>query len=95
MIQGLQPDLLLADKVGKLRKGSCNLLASLLIEQALDLFLSSRLALLRGRLAAGTDAKGDSSSGALAALLRELAALVQDTICQASGAAAIRTHICR
>jgi hypothetical protein len=68
--------------------------ASLLVEQALDLFLSSRLALLCARLAAGADAKGDSSGGSLAELLRELATLVQDTICQASVAPAHRMHIC-
>lgn len=61
----------------------------LLMSQALELFLSSRLALLCARLAAGAAAQGDSSGSSLAALLRELAALVQDTICQASGAAAI------
>jgi hypothetical protein len=66
----------------------------LLSKQALELFLSSRLALLRARLAAGADAQGDSGGGSLAALLSALAALVQDTICQASGAAANTMHMC-
>ena len=59
---------------------------SLLSEQALELFLSSRVALLRARLAAGADATRNSSGSSLAALLRGLAAPVQDTICQASQA---------
>lgn len=52
--------------------------------QALELFLASRLSFLRGRLAAGpSEGGGEQSGGApLAALLTELAALVQDTVCQ-------------
>ena len=92
-LRGWQPDLLPPGKLA-----SCSRAAAwtgfpsdvlLLMSQALELFLSSRLVLLRARLAAGADAQGDSGGSSLAALLRELAALVQDTICQASGPAAI------